>query len=112
MKFEDYAINIAPLTADEGGGFMVTFPDLPGCIADGETVEEAIEEAKDAFNAWMIVEIEDKGEAPKPKTYSGQYVQRIPKSLHRRLAQRAEQEGVSLNQYTATLLAEGEARRH
>ena len=36
-KFEDYAIEIRPLTDEEGGGFFATFPDLPGCMADGET---------------------------------------------------------------------------
>ena len=38
MKFEDYSINISPLPVEDGGGFLVTFPDLPGCIADGATI--------------------------------------------------------------------------
>ena len=38
MNFEDYAINVSPLPADEGGGFMASIPDLPGCIADGTTM--------------------------------------------------------------------------
>ena len=59
----------------------------------------------------MAAELEDKGEAPTPRTYSGQFVQRIPKSLHMRLAKRAESEGVSLNQLATTLLAEGLAKR-
>ena len=37
-----YAFTIRPLEADEGGGYLIEFPDLPGCMADGETVEEAI----------------------------------------------------------------------
>jgi len=44
MKFEDYAINITPLPKDEGGGYLVTIPDLPGCIADGETIDDAVAE--------------------------------------------------------------------
>lgn len=67
----------------------------------------AIEEARDAFTAWAMAEREDKGELPAPKTYSGQFVQRIPKTLHMRLAKRAASEGVSLNQLAATLLAQG-----
>lgn len=110
MKFENYPINISPVPADEGGGYMVSFPDLPGCIADGTTIDEAISEAHDAFEAWVMAEQEDKGKLPLPKTYSGQYVQRIPRSLHRQLAKRAENEGVSLNQLTATLLAQGLAQ--
>lgn len=51
INFEDYSISLSPIPEDEGGGYMVTFPDLPGCLADGDTVEEAIAEARDAFNA-------------------------------------------------------------
>ena len=107
MKLEDYAIRIEPLPQDEGGGFLVTVPDLPGCVADGETIDAAIAEAQDAFQAWTTAERQDKGELPVPKTYSGQFVQRIPKSLHRRLATCAAAEGVSLNQLAATFLAHG-----
>ena len=49
MRFEDYAVNIAPIPEEEGGGYLVTLPDLPGCIADGETIDAAIAEARDAF---------------------------------------------------------------
>ena len=107
MKFEDYPIEVSPLPTDEGGGYLVTFPDLPGCIADGSTIEAAVSEARDAFAAWATAETSDKGRLPEPKTFSGQFVQRIPKSLHMRLAKRAATEGVSLNQLAATLLAEG-----
>ena len=111
MRFEDYPITLSPIPEDEGGGYMVAIPDLPGCVADGETVEQAIVEARDAFKAWTIAEREDAGTLPAPKTYSGQFVQRIPKTLHMRLARRAESEGVSLNHLAATLLAEGLASR-
>ena len=111
MKFEDYAINIDPIPEDEGGGYLVTMPDLPGCMADGETIDAALAEARDAFEAWAMAEREDKGELPAPKTYSGQFVQRIPKTLHMRLAKRAAIEGVSLNQLAATFLAQGLAGR-
>lgn len=90
---------------------MVSVPDLPGCIADGETVDEALAEARDALDAWVMAGKEDKGRLPVPKTYSGQFVQRLPKTLHMRLAERARSEGVSLNQLAATLLAEGLASR-
>ena len=76
-------------------------------MADGETIEQAITEAQDAFEAWAMAERQDKGDLPTPKAYSGQFVQRIPKSLHRRLATRAAAEGVSLNQLAATYLAQG-----
>lgn len=107
MKFEDYPIHVEPIPRDEGGGYMVTIPDLPGCIADGETIDAAISEARDAFDAWAMAEVEDKGGLPSLRTYSGQFVQRIPKTLHRRLAKRAASEGVSLNQLAAIFLAQG-----
>ena len=107
MKFEDYPIDINPIPEDDGGGYLVTIPDLPGCIADGETIEVAIAEARDAFRAWTMAEREDQGDLPPPRTYSGQFVQRIPKTLHMRLAKRAASEGVSLNQLAATFLAQG-----
>ena len=90
LKLQHYAIQIEPLPGEEGGGFLVTVPDLPGCVADGETVDAAIAEAHDAFKAWTAAEQQDKGALPAPKTYSGQFVQRVPKNLHQQqLATRA-----------------------
>ena len=68
MKLQDYAIRIEPLPREEGGGFLVTVPDLPGCVADGETVDAAIAEAHDAFKAWTAAEQQDRGTLPTPKT--------------------------------------------
>ena len=59
----------------------------------------------------MTAEQEDGHELPPPKSYSGQFVQRIPKSLHMQLARRAAVEGVSLNHLASTLLAQGLAGR-
>ena len=111
MKFEDYPIHIDPIPEDEGGGYLVTIPDLPGCIADGETIDAAVAEARDAFETWVTAEREDKDELPVPKTWSGQCVQRIPRTLYMQLAKRAASEGVSLNQLAATFLAQGLATR-
>ena len=74
-------------------------------------MKAAIIEARDAFDGWIMAEREDKGKLPAPETYSGQFVQCLPKSLHQQLAQRAEREGISLNQSATTLLAQGLARR-
>ncbi|MEW6186518.1 MAG: type II toxin-antitoxin system HicB family antitoxin [Thermodesulfobacteriota bacterium] len=112
-KFEEYAIEIKPLKKDEGGGFLVTFPDLPGCMADGETIDEAIVEAKDAFKCWMEAQKKWGREYPKPTATgtSGKFVQRLPKSLHAKLVKRAKQEGVSLNTLVLALIAEGIGKR-
>ena len=49
----DYAVIIEPLARDEGGGFVATVPDLPGCMSDGETPEEALSNVRDAISAWL-----------------------------------------------------------
>ena len=68
MKLQHYAIRIEPLPREGGGGFLATVPDLPGCVADGETVDAAIAEAYDAFKAWVAAEQQDRGALPAPKT--------------------------------------------
>src|SRR3954453_4917341 len=48
-----YPFTVRPLTEDDGGGYLVEFPDLPGCMSDGETIEEAIVNAEDAMRGWI-----------------------------------------------------------
>jgi antitoxin HicB len=112
-KFEDYSFEVQPLSEDDGGGYLVTLPDLPGCMADGETAAEAIREARDAFQAWMQAQAEAGVALPKPGSgvESGKFVTRVPKSLHARLAARARAEGVSMNTLVVALLSAGAERR-
>jgi antitoxin HicB len=111
-----YPMTVRQLAEDEGGGYLVEFPDLPGCMADGETVEEAIEAGREAVAAWLATAAELGRSLPEPgtaATFSGRWVQRVPKSLHARLAARARIEGVSLNTFVTSVLAEavGDPRR-
>jgi antitoxin HicB len=104
------------LTSEEGGGWLVEFPDLPGCVADGETPEEAVREAEDAVRSWLETARLHGDPIPQPSrpdlaAYSGKWVLRAPKSLHKRLAERAREEGVSLNTLALTLLALGLGER-
>ena len=95
------------------GGFVVSFPDLPGCITCGETVEAAVENAKDAKRAWLEAALEDGipiRELDDLESYSGQFKLRIPKSLHRSLAEHSRSEGISMNQYCLYLLAKNDAQ--
>ena len=104
---------LRPLSEVEGGGYLVEFPDYPGCIADGETPNQAIQEGRDALASY-IGTLQDLGR-PVPSSgevYGGQWRQRVPKYLHAALARRARQEGVSLNMLVTTMLAEGIGRRH
>ena len=48
-----YRFTVRPLAGDEGSGYLVEFPDLPGCMSDGETVEEAILNGIDAMAGWI-----------------------------------------------------------
>ena len=82
-------------------------------MADAETPAEAIKNGKDAFRAWMRAQIEDGREIPRPGSDGepAKFVQRLPKSLHHRLVQRAKSEGVSPNTLVTTLVAEGMGKR-
>ena len=54
----EYPYEIRPLSNDEGGGYSIVFPDLPGCRSDGATPEEAIENGRDALKSWLAVAYE------------------------------------------------------
>ena len=114
--FEAYAHVISPLSEADGGGYLITFPDLPGCMSDGETEAEAVENGRDAFIT-VVSALADMGrEIPAPSfnpqdsvvpSASGRFVIRAPKTIHAQLATRAKAEGVSLNTMALTLLAQG-----
>src|SRR5260221_14332504 len=109
VNVSEYPFIIRHLSIEEGGGYLIEFPDLPGCISDGETIDEAIENGKDAVNCWIETAKEVGRPIPKPgdlESQSGKWVQRVPKSIHLRLVNRAKQEGVSLNTLVITLLVE------
>lgn len=53
MKALEYSVTIAPLSDEDGGGFLATVPDLPGCMSDGETPEEALANVQDAIFCWI-----------------------------------------------------------
>lgn len=96
----------------EEGGFVVSFPDLPGCITCGETMEAAITNAMDAKRVWLETALEEGLDIFEPNSlddYSGQFKLRIPKSLHRTLAEHSRREGISMNQYCLYLLSRNDA---
>ena len=108
-----YPIEIRPMAAEDGRGWLATFPDLPGCMGDGATPEDAIADGYEAAKAWLAVARECGDAIPKPGTggESGRFVARVPKSLHTRLVARAEQEGVSMNTLLVSIIAEGVGAR-
>jgi antitoxin HicB len=103
---------IKPLSESDGGGYLIEFPDFPGCMADGATPEEAILEGRDALLSYTQTLEELGRKVPvSGEAFAGQWRQRVPKSLHADLVRRAHNEGVSLNMLVTTLLADGLARR-
>jgi len=106
-----YPFTIRPLDDSDGGGFAIEYPDLPGCISDGETPEEALRNGRDAVKAYLLSCAKHGDPYPKPGAASGQWRQRVPRSLHARLVAKARQEGVSLNSLVTAMIAEGLGRR-
>lgn len=94
------------------GGYVVSFPELPGCLTVGKTMEDAAKNALDAEREWLCAAMESGRPIPEPDSlerYSGQFKLRMPKSLHRSLAAKAKSEGISMNQYCLYLLARNDA---
>ena len=90
------------------GGYVVSFPELPGCLTVGETIEDAVKNSDDAKRAWFEAAIAEGLNIPEPDIltqYSGQFKLRLPKSLHRSLAENSKREGISMNQYCVYLLS-------
>ena len=101
------------VSQDEDGIYIVEVPNLPGCTADRDTVAEAFVEIGHAMEAWIGSRIEAGVSIPEPRAgsdYSGKFLVRVPKRLHQRLAEQAEADGISLNQYVVALLSEGAGR--
>jgi antitoxin HicB len=112
-ELSHYPFEIRPLS-EEGGGFLISFPDFSECISDGETVEEAIQNGLDALQETIAALESMNLPVPEPGSgggYSGKFIQRVPKSIHARLAIRAKQEGVSMNTLVNTILAESLGKR-
>ena len=105
-----YKLEIIP-DMDEGG-YVASYPDLPGCLTIGDTMQEVIKNAEDAKTTWLEAAIEDGIAINEPQSaekYSGQFKLRLPKSLHKSLAEHSKQEGISMNQYCLYLLAKNDA---
>lgn len=103
-------MELIPDTAE--GGYAVRFPELPGCVTCGDTMESTIKNAEDCKREWISAAIEEGIAIPEPMPeddYSGQFKLRIPKSLHRSLAEHSKAEGISMNQYCLYLLAKNDA---
>jgi antitoxin HicB len=91
------------------GGWLARIKELPGCISRGDTPEAALALLQDAMALWVASALEDGMAIPEPRMdedYSGKFVVRVPRSMHRWLVERAEADGVSLNQWIVGALGQ------
>lgn len=101
-----YARMVIP---DPEGWFSAEIVEFPGCIAMGDTAAEALENLEEVAADWIGAALAQGQHIPEPLDaagYSGKLVLRMPKSLHQKAALYAERDGVSLNQFIVTCLAE------
>ncbi len=66
MTDAEYRFTVRPLSGEEGGGYLIEFPDLLGCIGDGETIEDAIASGEDAKRCWIAAMTEAGRPVPPP----------------------------------------------
>lgn len=95
--------------ADSDGGYVIVFPDLPGCMTQVESLDEVPAAAEEIRRLWIETEYAEGQDIPLPsypEEYSGKFNVRLPRSL----AESAAREGVSLNQYVVMLLSRGDAQ--
>ena len=101
-----YTFTLIPDPAEPG--YAIKVNELPGCISQGDTAEEALVRIREAMEAWIESALEDGQEVPTPgdsEGYSGKFLVRLPRSIHQAIARAAEREGVSLNLFAASALA-------
>jgi antitoxin HicB len=108
MTSLEYAFTVSPLNEDEGGGYLIEFPDLPGCMSDGETPEEAIRNGADAVRCW-IEAMREAGRpipAPSKATVSKRTIG-VHDHVHRRLAEEANLQGLPVETIADAALTHG-----
>jgi antitoxin HicB len=114
--FESYSYLVESLPEDEGGGYQIGFPDLPGCMSDGLTEAEALENARDAFASWISARLNLGKPIPAPTHHAHLFQtqtlkQHLPHHLQSDLINRAQAEGTSLEALIVKYLADGLNRR-
>jgi len=111
MENLEYPFRIQPLSEAEGGGYLIEFPDLPGCMSDGATVEEAIRNGADAMRCWIEALREAGRPIPGPSSAAaGKYTISVHEHLYEELVQEAARQGLSVDTIANVALTRGWAR--
>jgi antitoxin HicB len=107
----NYPIEIINIPDKEGGGYSACIPQLGRNVflSDGETLNEALKNLDQIKKEWFEYYLQKGIPIPEPATeteeeYSGKFIVRVPKELHRIIASKAKQNNISLNQYIQFLL--------
>lgn len=104
-----YTTIIEPINDESGFYYVGRIMELEGCMADGETLEEAISSLNEVMELWIETKLEKGFAVPEPMpgaSATGRFTLRLPKSLHQRLTIEADKEGISLNQYALYKLSQ------
>lgn len=98
------------LRRDDEGDVVARIKELEGCVADGQDEIEAIANLEQVKQLWFLSCLASQRPVPMPEEerelFSGKWLQRVPRSLHKKLVEGAESEGVSLNHLVTSLLSE------
>jgi antitoxin HicB len=103
-----YTIEVVRDTTDDYSGWFARVVELPGCMTQADTFDELDEMVQDAMRGWIETAMMKGFAIPEPKSdepYSGKFVIRLPRSLHKELAETAARDGVSLNTFVNVALA-------
>lgn len=107
-----YARRLVP---DETGGYVASIQEFPGCIAEGDTAEEAVKNLDEAAASWVEASLSTGYEIRDPISfhgYSGKIALRIPRGLHKQVAELAALEECSINQLLGTAIAQYLGNKH
>jgi antitoxin HicB len=100
-----YRFTVRPLSKDEGGGYLVEYPEIPGCMSDGDR-GRGLANAREALRDTLDVFRESGRKAPPPAVAAAQWRQRLPRTLYLKLTEQAKREGVSINNLVTAMIAE------
>ena len=108
-NYELYKVLLSTVETDDGVEYFAEFREFEFCSGCGLTADEAIKDARENL-AIYIAELEEAGkDIPTPIVeleYSGRYPLRLSKSMHKKAAECAEREGVSLNSFISEAVCE------
>lgn len=108
-----YTIEVVAERAGDRQEWFAKVVELPGCMTQAERFEDLRGMIQDAMRAWIETSMEAGWPIPEPRSlekYSGRFVTRVSRSLHRELAETAAREGVSMNAFVNMALAKAVGR--